>query len=797
MKSIMSLLPKFRKRSLSRVLSAMIVSNLILLLIPVTMGLFLYTKVQDVLEGNAKRSNSAMLEQLRLSVDNKLKEMDILAKQIAFNPKLATLLSSSGTTDEESYRQVEFVRDYLNRYQSFASGFMKDFYIHLQAGDLILKPGMRTDARTFYEKYYSYETMDYETWHTNVLEGYHSLAFLPSATLWQDPVNRASPTKVITYLQSLPIYEVTETRGSLVILINEQEVQEMFKQLELANDSTIFIVDRYNQIIASTDPSVSLTEEMAKKLTSASGLFDYEWDGTDSIISYTASKQAEWHYVSIMPKDLFMQRVESMKHIALLVLVIALVCGGATACWMAYRHYSPVKRMVDAIIQSKPNDHRKTGNEYEFITESIEGTLLEERHLRNRLLQQAPVIQSNFLSRLIRGYVDLDQESLDSQMDFMNIQFLSDSFAVFIVQAEDIAGYAKEATEAKWTHVRFIISNVGTDIIQARHLGYAVELERDRIAFLCNFDPALEEEHSKDLHDMLEQLLAIMHERFKISLTIAASDIHRGTSQIGHAYLEAMAAFDYRMFRGQNAIIHFGEIQDATPHYYYPIEFEVQLVNHVKSGDADNVAKLLDNIYEMNFNTAKMTLELGLCLFFNIISTFLKITNTTNSDLDALLGPNIDPIKNLFNCKTVEDMHRETKRLYALLTASFQTSQTDHSKQLLQDIMDMIDLHNRDQNLGLVMIADHFGMTPQYVSSFFKKASNQNLTDYITRARIELAKTYMGESDYTNAQLAQMVGYTNDVVFIRAFKKLEGVTPGKYRISIQHSSREQDKEARV
>lgn len=134
MRSIVNLLLKLRKRSLSRVLTAMIVSNLCLLLIPVTMGLFLYTMVEDVLENNARRSNWAMLEQLRLSMDHKLKELDILAKQVAFNPKLTALLSSSGTASEESYKQVEFVRDYLNRYQSFASGFVKDFYVYLQAG---------------------------------------------------------------------------------------------------------------------------------------------------------------------------------------------------------------------------------------------------------------------------------------------------------------------------------------------------------------------------------------------------------------------------------------------------------------------------------------------------------------------------------------------------------------------------------------------------------------------------------------------------------------------------------------
>ena len=49
-----------------------------------------------------------------------------------------------------------------------------------------------------------------------------------------------------------------------------------------------------------------------------------------------------------------------------------------------------------------------------------------------------------------------------------------------------------------------------------------------------------------------------------------------------------------------------------------------------------------------------------------------------------------------------------------------------------------------------------------------------NIIDYITDARIEKAKTLMEQSELTNARLAQLVGYTNDVVFIRAFKKLEG-----------------------
>ncbi|MEK4118986.1 hypothetical protein NST44_22690 [Paenibacillus sp. FSL W8-0919] len=55
-------------------MKTMIVSYMLILLLPMTVGLFLYGRVENVMENNVERSNSAMLEQLRLSMDSKLKE---------------------------------------------------------------------------------------------------------------------------------------------------------------------------------------------------------------------------------------------------------------------------------------------------------------------------------------------------------------------------------------------------------------------------------------------------------------------------------------------------------------------------------------------------------------------------------------------------------------------------------------------------------------------------------------------------------------------------------------------------
>lgn len=784
--SIPRLLTGKRKISRRRVLKTMIISYMFILLLPMIVGFFLYERIEKVMENNAERSNSAMLEQLRLSMDSKLKEVDILAKQIVFNSKLAYLLNLNRYSSSESYKQVEFIRDYLSRYQSFVSGFIYDFYIHMQAEEVILKPGLRTDAQSFYDKYYRFKNMNFETWKQTILGTYYNGTYLPSEALLQDPnYGDGNPAEVITYVQSLPIHEITDIRGSLVILIDGEQIQEMFQQIETAYNSELYIVDRNNTVIARSKSGSELSDKITAKLTSTSGLFKETLNDTDRMVTFTESKEAGWYYVSVMPMDSFMQRVTQIKNMALSMFIISLVIGGVIACWFAYRQYSPLKLVVDAILRGKQGHSKPESNEYDFILQTIEGSFIKERDLNERLFQQTPVIRANFLLKLIRGYIDPDDvwKKEESSLSLMGIHFLSDIFAVIMVRTTDISRMFPERSERDWTQIRFIISNIGSDMASSIHQGFAVDLERDQVAILVNFHEVDHSEAGSFLQDMARELQEVLTERFRLSVTIAVSRVHQGNGEIGSAYLEAMAALDYEMFSGREAIIHFGDIRDIKHHYYYPIDFETQLVNHVKSGDTENVGKLLDNIYAMNISSAGLTPELGRCLFFNIISTFLKIMNLTNTDHEGLLGPSFDPVKHIFSCTTADQMHAETKRLYDQLTCLFRTEHSNHSKQLSEDIMLFIDHNVTDPGLGLTMIADHFGMTPQYISSFFKKMNNCNITDHITRERINAAKRLMESSDMTNAQLAQMVGYTNDVVFIRAFKKLEGVTPGKYRVS--------------
>jgi len=79
------------------------------------------------------------------------------------------------------------------------------------------------------------------------------------------------------------------------------------------------------------------------------------------------------------------------------------------------------------------------------------------------------------------------------------------------------------------------------------------------------------------------------------------------------------------------------------------------------------------------------------------------------------------------------------------------------------------------------MIGDKFALTPSYISKLFKEQTKESLPDYINKVRIEMAMQLLKLENATIFDVAQKVGYCNSNVFIRAFKKYQGITPGRFK----------------
>ncbi len=88
-------------------------------------------------------------------------------------------------------------------------------------------------------------------------------------------------------------------------------------------------------------------------------------------------------------------------------------------------------------------------------------------------------------------------------------------------------------------------------------------------------------------------------------------------------------------------------------------------------------------------------------------------------------------------------------------------------------------------------IAKELFLTPNYLTTLFKKKTGTAFKKYLTHYRIHQAKKYLAEPKYRVIDIAKFVGYENDEYFCKVFKGVEGCTPSEYRISVEKTLRKE------
>ena len=85
------------------------------------------------------------------------------------------------------------------------------------------------------------------------------------------------------------------------------------------------------------------------------------------------------------------------------------------------------------------------------------------------------------------------------------------------------------------------------------------------------------------------------------------------------------------------------------------------------------------------------------------------------------------------------------------------------------------------ENLTLTRIAREAGLSESYLNAVFKECVQCAPMDYYINMKMEQACYLLSSTDLHIYQVAQHLGYDNQYYFSRAFKKVVGMPPKKYK----------------
>ncbi|MBD2871068.1 helix-turn-helix domain-containing protein [Paenibacillus arenilitoris] len=751
----------------------LLLSYLGVFLIPVIIGSVVYVRIEQIMIDNAYRSNAALLEQMKHVMDGRTQEIDNLMHQIVFHPKAELLLDGSADTAREQYPFFEFMKE-LSRYSAF-NNLLYDFYIYFVEADSIITTTLKTDPVTFYHQIYKDLDRTFDQYKQEVLLGPHTKTYLPV----QLQVNGLKKERKIAYMQSLPLGERDDVTGNLVILIDDRQLRDTLMEIEGLHDGDIYIYSGEHQLLLGPEESLVSAEVYLNRLKDgqSAGFFD-DSEVSDQFVAYTVSAKNGWTYLSVFPKSVVLEQVNDIKRWSLLTVLLCVLAGIGACVYLTRKQYGPIRDVVRMIGRGAKGSEATNANEVELIRHTLEELFGEENRLQEKLRQQLPTLRADFLSRLIRGQVDAD--SITAQdLNFMGIAFEEPWFRVLVMELQYSEGFMRQDSEREWALVRFVLMNLCRDLLDEQ--GYAFETEKNRIVVLWN--------KTDDREDMLHEVngfsdsvVRTMAARFKTTISIGIGGAKHGFAQIAEGYDEAMLALSYRMVASERSILHYNEVlASRSGTYRFPMDTEVQLVNYVKNGDEGNAIRLLDQLHELNFKHEDLSPDMAQYLYMELNGTLLKAMDQLRLDYRQFFSEEQGPPLALDESATAAELHERIKGRFVEACRSVKEDRTDYSKSLYQEMVQYLEEHYPDNNLSLTMLADRFNRNPVYVSSFFKKHGGENVTDVLTRIRVGGAKQLLMETDLTVNEIALRVGYSNNIVLTKVFKKLEGITPGSFR----------------
>ncbi len=263
----------------------------------------------------------------------------------------------------------------------------------------------------------------------------------------------------------------------------------------------------------------------------------------------------------------------------------------------------------------------------------------------------------------------------------------------------------------------------------------------------------------------------------------ALEDLHESYELAQQALLARHNTWNMQILTEQDA----EQSKQEALLFWLPVEQENQLIAAVTAGQQTAAAACLRRIFEKNA-LEQARYQKGSALYDRCLRILSKVL--AQHPLPEKIARN-DELLQFFRAYKPEMLTELQERLFDIfkqISGYYRQYHQQRADMLLQKLLRYLDQHYADSSLSLISLAEHFKLTPSYISEYFKDRTGLKYVEYLATLRMTKAKELLTTApDLSISDICARVGFANTETFIRAFKRLEGTSPGKYR---KHTSTE-------
>ncbi|MBQ7371257.1 MAG: response regulator [Blautia sp.] len=128
------------------------------------------------------------------------------------------------------------------------------------------------------------------------------------------------------------------------------------------------------------------------------------------------------------------------------------------------------------------------------------------------------------------------------------------------------------------------------------------------------------------------------------------------------------------------------------------------------------------------------------------------------------------------------ELRHDVKEMVQYLAVNeHQRTRQEDQNALVSEMTEFIQEHVTEE-IDLNYVAEHFGKTPGYIGTLFRRSKQMGFNEYVTLQRMDLARWMLRDTRISIQEVSERCGYYNTKYFSVVFKKTFGISPKTYQM---------------
>ena len=733
----------FRSKSVFR---KYLTSYCIAISLPLLLGVTLYFTLYSTVRNTVEKQYENLLFQAQYTVNQYFEEIDNVTRQILLHPQIERLFSVQ--RDNFSIYEGHSI---LSVY-SFSNPLVKNIILYNQHNDTLSDFNTSFTLSDFYNNTIKIGDYSYEQFRNEILKSNNYKKLYPCQKVkYFDETNND-----ILYISNYPLGNPKNANGNIITVIPAERIFQKFSFI-IENGGHFYMLDKNNSAI--------LCSENSPKLSFVDNEISLET--SEEFILHKVTANNGITYVAALPINAISSQMRSITYCMVIVLFGTLLVLLWLIYFLAKRNSTPIQEILQSFntdTDEQTDNVSKEANELDLISKNISQLMETNKLNRTELEQNLPFLVSVFAQNLLYGNL-LSNEDIVNQANKLGISLGKEYIAIIISIPSSNAGL---------DIISAIKALIKKSLSESTTLLYTDLSELDTGLILISNDEDGDALISTER--IINEVGTEIYNHLSIRIRVAIGSSCSEPNDIFHSYYTAKDSLIHGIQTIHQNVEWFIERETNTQSYYYPMDIEHRIVTAILNKRLDLAIDSVTLIKKENINNRLLNVDQTLQLFRNMKGTIYKCLNET-----ALLPNQKQELENnLLVLDSIYDLENGFARFTELLEQIDTLNQSDNSDCVSSDVFQYMSENFANPLLDRTMFANHFNITSEYASSFFKNNTGYSFSEYLEKIRIGEACKLLAEKSLTINEIAEAVGYNSALSFRRAFKRLLGVSPSDY-----------------